>query len=418
MWLMMAVEQPAMTAVIARLPDAELNLAAFGVMFSIALVIESPVLQMLSAATARSKTRGDYRQLLAFMTWMSLILTAIHVLVAITPLYGFILETLLAVPPEIAELSRVPFVIMAPFAAAVGYRRLWQGVLIRYGRTVAVPITMISRLVIAGVVLAVGYSTEWLSGAALAAVALSLGVVFAAVAAWILFRKLVYAEMPVAPQRASVTDLKDMLRFYIPLSMTSIVFLLSRPLLTFGMARAAFPVKSLAVWPVINAFLFLFNSFALSFQEAAIAILERGEENRARLSRFSGMLAALLSAGVLICALSPVSELWFRGVSGLSESLLPFTRTPLIILAVVPAMVTAKSWLRGQYVSAKRTGVLANAVVIYTVVLFVTVFLGPRVVDVAGAILAASCLSFAQLIENSFLRLRRPARQAHEMRRR
>lgn len=411
MWLMMAVEQPAMTAIIARLPEAELNLAAFGVMFSIALVIESPVLQMLSAATARSRTLGDYKRLLTFMTYMAVGLSVIHVLVAVTPLWDFILGRLLSVPSDIVERARGPFVIMAPFAAAVGYRRLWQGVLIRYGRTVAVPVTMISRLLVAGGVLAVGYTGGVTDGAALAAIALSVGVCFAAVTAWILFRRLVYSEMPVAREQRSVADLRDMLKFYIPLAMTSIVFLLSRPLLTFGMARAAFPVKSLAVWPVLNAFMFLFNSFALSFQEAAIAILERGEENRKRLSRFSAALAAVLTGGLLISAVTPLSELWFAGVSGLSATLLPFTRVPLIILCAIPAMVTAKSWLRGQYVSSKRTGVLAHAVIIYTVVLFVTVFLAPRFLEVPGAVLAAACLAFAQLTENAYLRLRRPAKQ-------
>ena len=41
MWVMIAAEQPALTAIIARLPDAETKLAAFGVVFALSLVIES-----------------------------------------------------------------------------------------------------------------------------------------------------------------------------------------------------------------------------------------------------------------------------------------------------------------------------------------------------------------------------------------
>jgi len=55
-WLMMAAEGPFLAAVIARLPDPTHNLAAFGVAYAFALIAEAPVIMMLSAATASSRT--------------------------------------------------------------------------------------------------------------------------------------------------------------------------------------------------------------------------------------------------------------------------------------------------------------------------------------------------------------------------
>ena len=97
MWLMMAAEQPALTAVIARMSDAEVNLAAFGVVFALALVAESPIIQMLSAATALAGHRENYRLLLRFMHIMAAILTAGHLLVGLTPLYDVIVSGILNV---------------------------------------------------------------------------------------------------------------------------------------------------------------------------------------------------------------------------------------------------------------------------------------------------------------------------------
>ena len=51
-WLMMAVEGPFLAALIARLPDPKPNLAAYGVAFAFAIILEAPVIMMLSAATA------------------------------------------------------------------------------------------------------------------------------------------------------------------------------------------------------------------------------------------------------------------------------------------------------------------------------------------------------------------------------
>ena len=55
-WLMMAVEQPAIAAVVARLPDPEVGLGAYGgVVFPIALVVEAPVIMLLAASTELSR---------------------------------------------------------------------------------------------------------------------------------------------------------------------------------------------------------------------------------------------------------------------------------------------------------------------------------------------------------------------------
>ena len=47
MWWMMAIEHPAVSAAITRLPQAKENLAAYEVASSLALTIESPVIRLL-----------------------------------------------------------------------------------------------------------------------------------------------------------------------------------------------------------------------------------------------------------------------------------------------------------------------------------------------------------------------------------
>ena len=65
-WIMMALEQPFINAVIARLGLPKYNLAAFGVAFSFAVFIESPIIMLMSASTALVKTRNDYYKMLRF----------------------------------------------------------------------------------------------------------------------------------------------------------------------------------------------------------------------------------------------------------------------------------------------------------------------------------------------------------------
>ncbi len=408
MWIMMAAEQPALNAIIARLPNAEINLAAFGVVFALSLVMESPIIQMLAAATAVADNAANYRMLLRLMHVMGIVLTSIHLLVGLTPLYDLIVTGLLNVPPEVTEASRIPFVIMAPFTMAVGYRRLWQGVLIRHGKTWIVPVTMISRLGLIAAVLAIGYVSGRVPGAMLASIALASGTIIAAVAAGLLNRVLVMPILKEPTDRGQTYSWRRLLRFYVPLSLTTILFLLSQPMLTFGIARSLEPTRSLAVWPVVNAYMFLFTSIALSYQETAIALLNRSPRSFPRLSRFTLILAISLSCLMLLTGLTPIGDWWFRVVSGLGEPLLALTRTPLLILSVVPALTTYKAWYGARYVTADRTTILAQGVIAYTIALFFCIFAGPTLFPIVGVTVAALALTIAQGFENGYLLIRRP----------
>jgi Na+-driven multidrug efflux pump len=51
-WLMMAFEQPVLIAFIARLNEAKYNLAAFGIAGSFAMIVEAPIIMLMSASTA------------------------------------------------------------------------------------------------------------------------------------------------------------------------------------------------------------------------------------------------------------------------------------------------------------------------------------------------------------------------------
>ncbi len=412
MWLMMATEQPALTAIIARMPNARVNLAAFGVVFAIALVAESPIIQMLSAATALCGHRQNYELLLRFMHIMALILTIGHLVVALTPLYDFIVGGLLNVPEHILETSRLPFLIMTPFSAAVGYRRLWQGVLIRHGKTWVVPVSMVTRLVALALVLGLGFTRLRLPGATLAAIAIAVGVTVAALAAAVLNRIFVTPVMRDAAQHETVLGWHGLMHFYVPLSLTTVVFLLAQPVLTFGIARAALPERSLAVWPVLTAFLFIFNSLALSHQETSIALLKERPESAGRLRSFTTVLAVTLSALMFLSALTPAGTWWFQGVSGLSDPLLELTRAPLLILSIAPAILTYKVWFRALYVGAGRTRVLAEGVVVYTVVMFVLVFVGSQTLPLPGVITAAASMVVALVVEIGYLLARRPGTAA------
>ncbi|MFQ5856858.1 MAG: hypothetical protein ACE5LU_14690 [Anaerolineae bacterium] len=412
MWLMMAVEHPAIAAVIARLPAPEVNLAVTGVNFALALIVESPIIMLLTAGTALTQSKQSYERLLHFTHILAVALTALHLLIALTPLYRLVVGDLIGAPAEIVEPGRNAFLLMTPWSAAIAYRRLWQGVLIRFDRTRVVPLTIGARLSAAGAVLAIGLFTRRFSGANVGAMALSIGVIAAALAAYGFVRSTVREHLSEPSPDDKPLAWGGLLEFYVPLALTSFITLVGRPVLTFGLARAPQPLASLAVWPVIMGFLFLARSFAFAYQEVVVALLVDGRSFE-KLRRFTISLALSLSGLFAVVAATPAARLWFENVSGLSPELVALAIVPTTILSVLPGLDTLLSWQFGLLVHVGRTRAIIVAVVLDVVVLVVVMLGVGAVLPLAGATMAAIALTTAVGAEWVYLWWRSRPAAAH-----
>src|SRR5687768_15295195 len=143
----MGAELPLFTAVVARMPQPEQNLAAYSsLVFPIALTIEAPIIMLLAASTALCSDWRSYVQVRRFMLVAGAALTALHLAVAFTPLFDFVARELIGAPAEVLEPGRVGFRLMTPWTWAIAYRRFQQGVLIRFDRAGAVGTGTLVRL--------------------------------------------------------------------------------------------------------------------------------------------------------------------------------------------------------------------------------------------------------------------------------
>ena len=404
MWFMMAVEQPLIASFIARMSDPELNLAAYGVVFSIALIIESPVIMLLAAGTALSRGAKSYRRLLRFSHVLMGGLTAVHLLIGLTPLFDLIMLRVIGVPAPVAELGRGAFLVITPWSAAVGYRRLWQGVLIRHDRTGVVPITIALRLAVTAVLLMIGYVLDRYSGIFVGAAALAGGVIAAAVAAYLFARPVVRQNLQDSLPEKDPLSWRELSAFYVPLALTSLILLAARPLLTVAISRLPQPLDSLAVWPVLLSVSFLGRSIAMSYQEVGIALLQ-DRRGFAKLQRFARMLGLVMLLLFAAFALSPLAEIWFRRVAGLSLALTRMTRVPMVFLTILPAVGSVISWKRGILVKAKRTPAITRSVIVNLLVLGVLLVVLGYTLPVNGALIAAIAYAGSVTAEWAYLHL-------------
>jgi hypothetical protein len=401
MWLMMAVEQPILAAVIARSPDAKTNLAAFGLTFSLALLVESPVIMLLTAATALARDRRSYRLLLHFTAALATLLTCVHVLIAVTPVYALIVGRVVGAPVEVIGPGRTAFLLMLAWSPAIAYRRLWQGVMIRFGRPGAVSLTTAIRLVATASVALMALVFE-LPGAAIGGLSLSIGVTVAALAAYALARQSIRADL--AADDGPGLEWRRLGEFYLPLALTSFIVLGGQPIISLGLGRSRDPLESLAVWPVITGLLFVFRSAGFAYQEVVVALL-RDEHSLTQLRTFAMRLAAVLTGLLAVLALTPLASLWLSTIAGLSPELVALAGPGLILVVLIPALSVLIAWHRGVLVSAGHTAPVSWSVAVNLSVLVAVMAAGVSWHVLSGAHVAAIALSSALGAENVSLLL-------------
>ncbi len=361
-WLFMAIEGPMMSSVVARLADPEIHLAAWGgVVWPVALVIESPIIMLLSASTALSKDWDSYLKLRRFMMWAGAILTALHVVVAFTPLYYPVVVDVIGAPAEIVEPARIGMMIMTPWTWAIAYRRFNQGVLIRFGHSRAVGLGTAVRLTADGVVLLIGYAMGTAAGIVVATCAIATGVVGEALYAGLRVRPVLRDQLRRAAPAEQPLTLHTFLEFYAPLAMTSLISLLAQPIGSAALSRMPAPLESLAVWSVVSGFIFLLRSPGYAYNEVVIALLDEPRAVR-NLRRFALLLAALTTAVLLIIAVTPLATLWFGYVAALDPRLVALARAGLWIGLPIPGLNALYSWYQGVIVHSRRTRGVTEAV--------------------------------------------------------
>jgi len=407
-WLLMSAETPTMSAVVARLADPEIHLAAYGgVVFPLALIIEAPIVMLLSASTALSKDWPSYRKVWKFMMTTSAGLTALHLLVAFTPLYYVIVRGLLSVPEEIIEPARIGLIIMTPWTWSIAYRRFHQGVLIRFGHSRQVSIGTAVRLGTDLVMLLAGYLIGSIPGIIVASSTVIAGVIAEAVYIGIVVRPVLKYELRPAKLISEPLTSRAFTAFYFPLVLTSLLSFLAQPITSAAVSRMPLPVESLAAWSAISGLIFSLRSLGLAFNEVVVALLEEAGSYKA-LRRFAERLALLTSLLVLLFNVTPLSGFWFLRFTSFPLPLATLAQQSMWLALPLPALAAAQSWFQGIILHKRKTQAISEAVIIYLVITSLVFLAGIAWGKTTGLLVGVAGMSISSLVQVGWLWLRSP----------
>ncbi len=387
-WLMMAIEGPLLTAIIARLVEPKLNLAAYGVAYALAIMVEAPVIMMMSASTALADSAENFRRLRNFTWVLNVGITVGMMALLFSPAWDLVIHQWMQLDPEVASLTHTSLIILLPWPAAIGFRRFYQGLLIRTGNTRKVAWGTGIRLT--GMMITAFGLMKFtnLHGAWIGASALTTGVLVEAAASRIMASASISEIL--ASEDKTTLSYGEITRFYYPLALTSTISLMVHPMVTFFLGQSRNSLESLAVLPVINALVFVFRTPGLSFQEAAITMLARSKDNLATVKLFAVYLGGAAAVGLGLIALTPLAGVWFQRISGLSTELAIFAQLPVRILVIMPALSVTLSMQRSLLVHRRTTGPVTWASALEVTGILLTLVVTLKMGNWIGATAAAT----------------------------
>ena len=405
-WLMMAAEGPFLAAVIARLPVPKENLAAFAVASALAWIVESPIIMMLSASNALVRDGVAYRKLRRFSFALNAAVTVVMIVLIIPPVFDLVARRVIGLNADVAGLAGRSMIFLVLWPAAIGFRRFYQGILIRDGRPQAVTwgtVIRLSTMAATGLLSALVFR---LPGASVGAAALGVGVLAEGAASWAMARPTVrklQRQTDVECEFGRSLTAAGVMRFYAPLALTSFLSFFINPLTTFFLAHGRSPLESLAVLPVVVGLAFIFRTAGIAMQEVVIALVGDAGENRRILARFTLRIGVASTAALAAVLFTPLAKVWYRTVSGLSPELAAFALLPGVLLVLLPFIESVLSYQRGVFVKARRTAPIGIAVAVQlavTAAVFTLMVMGLKTVGAVsvGPALTAGYLSGAAVL--------------------
>lgn len=349
---------------LARLPHTEISLAAIGVIKSIAVFLESPIIMILHASTALSKNKKSHEALWTFTLFISGILTSIFLVLCFEPIYNWLFFELFAVSQEIAIAARASFYLMIPWPALIAIRRYYQGYLVRDRQEKSIATAGLIRLLFTVGVLWIGTLYNF-DGTMVAAISLISAVAIETIVVVYYSRRSV-EKYPLSEENHQIaTTVTGVARFYAPLGSTSMLVWAARALIIGIIARAPDGLFGIAVWTAACGFILPIANATRMVQQIVISSTSIPEQT---LLRFAYVVGGGCSVSLLVLGFTPFGISLVNVLLGNNDSIAHAIIPVMQISLLVPLMTAFQNTYQGFLIVMKAHWWINFATVVNAVI--------------------------------------------------
>lgn len=396
----MAAGDPLITTTLARLPNPTLNLAAMGIAKAIAIFFESPIIMLLHASNALATTANSRRALWRFMLLACAFLTVTLAVLVIPPVFDVLAIQVIGLEPNLISPARDALLFLLLWPAAIGWRRYYQGLLIRHGQARAVARAGIARLGMVGSTLT--FTTILgLSGVQVAGTALIVGVICEALIVTIAARRSGATRPPALESAEGMPhNLQSVWKFYWPLASSMLVVWGGRVVLITIVARSFDSTIALAAWPAAWGLTLVVANATRMVQQ--VVIKNRGLVADRLLLSFALSVGGVFAMLLLAVGATPPGAFIIEAFVGHNDALVTGVRPVVLLCAVCPLLIALQNAAQGFIIGDGKPGRINIATWIGTATLLGVAVIATHA-GLPGATAAALAMMSALICETVFL---------------
>ncbi|MDX2108988.1 MAG: hypothetical protein SFY80_01980 [Verrucomicrobiota bacterium] len=354
--------------ILARYPDSSRELAVFAIAGSLSFFFTSALVFIPQQINVYARSPHGRRMCFRFTLAISAGMAVPMALASLTPwgrallgrAYGLEGDMLISVAEYLGYLA--PLVILA------GMRSYLAGLLIQSRLTGWVTLVNIAQLAALSGLLLLGKSLGWravetvaISGAASSLLELGLSY-------WLCQRKY---HPPVKLEHEQVTY-GEMMSFFWPTAITSLMFSLSRPVIFSYVSRLPEALMMLAALRVGFDFGMLFFNPLNQFRHFYVTF---GNEDPTGVRTFAIRVMLVTTLIMAVVCATPLSGLFLGELLGVQGEVLWMSREVVAVMCLIPAAMTLRNYYHGQLLNTRNTfrmgvGGIARIVCIYGAAVF------------------------------------------------
>lgn len=339
-------------AALARYPEAVTELAVFALSYSTFAFFRASLsfntqLVTVFARSARAATRCQ-----RFVFMVSLLIMLPLVYLGHSEPGARLLSAAFGIEPHLTDRVQEYLVYLAPVVLLGAQRFYYTGLLIQARLTGWV--TLINLFFLGAVIIGLiaGFSlgfkpVQVLVGAEAIAIALQL-----LAAIWI--KRRLY-QLPETAEHENVTY-RELAAFFIPVSMTGVMFALSRPVLYAFVSRTPDGILAIAAMRIAFDFSMLFQQAANQFRHFFVTF---GLNDLPGKRRFMAVIGTAITAIMLLFALTPLSAWLWQDLMGIPAEARALAQQVFLIMCLMPAIIIVRNYYHGWLMVERRTAGMA-----------------------------------------------------------
>jgi hypothetical protein len=177
-------------------------------------------------------------------------------------------------------------------------------------------------------------------------------VVQLAVTLWIKAR---FYRPPEKPEHEDLTY-RELIAFFIPVSMTGVMFALSRPVLYAFVSRTPHGLLAIAAMRVAFDFSMIFQASANQFRHFFVTF---GLDDLAAKRRFMTLVGLGITGIMLVFALTPLSDAIWQNLMAIPEDVRALAVQVILIMCLMPGVIIVRNYYHGRLMVERRTAGMA-----------------------------------------------------------